>query len=83
MKKFIKENGKVLGILLSWLFINLLCLMFSVKSSHNKELYPFIEFDPYEHVGIRQTYDVSEFLLYGFTPIIIFVVIKLMYFEKK
>lgn len=83
MKKLIQENGKALSILLSWLFINLLCLVFSVKSSHNKELYPFIEFDPYEKIGIRQTYDVSEFLLYGFTPIIIFVVIKLIYFEKK
>jgi hypothetical protein len=83
MNKLIKENGIVISILLSWLFINLLFLRFSKKSSYSKEIYPFIEFDPDNNIGLVETYDISEFLLYGFTPIIIFVVIKLIYFEKK
>lgn len=84
MNKIIKENGIALSILLSWLFINFLCLMFSnAKGYHSKEIYPFIEFDPYNPIGLVETYDVSEFLLYGFTPIIVFIVIKLIYHEKK
>jgi len=78
MNKIVKENGIVIGILIIWLFVNFIILMLSKSSEYSKEvLYPFTDNE------ITNTYDSSEFLVYGVTPVILFVILQLISYEKN
>jgi len=78
MNKIVKENGIVIGILIFWLFVNFIILMLSKSSEYSKEvLYPFTDNE------ITNTYDSSEFLVYGVTPVILFVILQLISYEKN
>ncbi len=73
MKSFIKENGVVISILLIWLFVHFACLMLAKDMYYSKDIfYPFTE------NSLRYSYDITEFLVYGLTPIVIFVIFKLI-----
>lgn len=78
MKSFIKENGVVISILLIWLFVHFVCLMLAKDMYYSKDIfYPFTE------NSLRYSYDITEFLVYGLTPIVIFVIIKLIRNENN
>ena len=77
MNTFIKQNRVIISILLVWLFFNLICLIFSKSSSLSKtECYPFTKYT------ISKTYDYTEFIIYGFSPIILLLIVKLNNHEK-
>jgi hypothetical protein len=78
MKKIIKENGIVLAILFGWLFVNFNFLILGEGENYSKaEFYPFTE-----HT-LLYSFDITEFIVYGITPIILFLVIKLIIYGKK
>jgi hypothetical protein len=78
MKSFIKENGVVISILLIWLFVHFVCLMLAKDMYYSKDIfYPFTE------NSLRYSYDITEFLVYGLTPIVIFVITKLIRNENN
>ena len=78
MKKIINENGIAISILISWLFINFICLKLAQLSYYSKE-----RFFPFTESSLKHSYDLTEFLVYGVTPIIIFVIIKIISNEKS
>lgn len=79
MEKFIKENGIVLGFLVSWAFINFICLMVAKENAYyaKDNLFPFTE------LKLKYAYDITEFLIYGISPFVVFLIIKLVQNEKK
>lgn len=78
MRNLIKENGIVISILIIWLFIHVICLMLSVDSPHSKDIfYPFTE------SRLKYSYDIIEFLIYGISPFVLFIIIKLINNEEK
>ena len=79
MKKLIKENGVVLGFLVFWGFINFICLMMAKENAYyaKDNLFPFTE------LKLKYAYDITEFLIYGVSPFVVFLIIKLMQNEKK
>ena len=78
MNLFIKQNRIVISIILSWIFFNMICLIFSQSSSSSKsEFYPFTEY------VITKTYDFTEFIIYSFSPILLLIIIKLNNHEKN
>ena len=78
MKKILKENGIAISILIFWLFVNFICLMLAKDMYYSKDIfYPFTE------NKLIYSYDITEFLVYGVTPIVIFVIIKLINNEKN
>lgn len=78
MNKIIKENGVVIGILIFWLFVNFICLMMAKDMYYSKDIfYPFTE------NKLTYSYDITEFLVYGVSPIVVFVVIKLVNNDEK
>jgi hypothetical protein len=73
MQEFVNNNRVAVGLLIGWLFIHFVLFMYSSESSnYSKEWYPFTDHD------LKLTYDVSEFVLYGFGPMIFFTIVKLM-----
>jgi len=80
MEKLIKENRVAIGLLIIWAFINLILFMLSNPVSENEareNLFPFTELE------FTASYDITEFVIYGVGPAIIFIVLKLMNDEKK
>lgn len=79
MNRLIKENGVVLGFLVLWGFINFICLMVAKEdASYAKDnLFPFTE------LKLKYAYDITEFLIYGVSPFVVFLIIKLMQHEQK
>ena len=78
MNKLMKENGTVLGILLLWLFIHFILLMVGgVDNTNTESFYPFSE------RNLKNSYDITEFLVYGVGPIVLFIIIKLVKNEKN
>ncbi len=68
MKKFINLYGKVIAALLFWLFVQFVCFISSPEhNTHRDKLYPFTKY------SFNETYDFTEFIIYGFGPIILFV----------
>jgi hypothetical protein len=76
MNKIIKENGIILGIMILWLFIHFICLMLS-NNSAKTEFYPFTD------LKLIYSYDITEFVVYGISPFVLFSIIKLIYNEKN
>jgi hypothetical protein len=76
MNKIIKENGIILGIMILWLFIHFICLMLSNNSSKT-EFYPFTD------LKLIYSYDITEIIVYGISPFVLFSIIKLIYNEKN
>jgi hypothetical protein len=79
MKKIIKENGTIIAILIGWLFVQFICLMSSKNSVYSDKSI----FYPFTSKSLNYSYDITEFLVYGVTPIVIFVIIKLINNEKN
>lgn len=80
MEKLIKENRVAIGLLIIWAFINLILLMLSnpvYENESREHLFPFTELE------FTTAYDITEFVIYGVGPAIIFIVLKLMNDEKK
>jgi hypothetical protein len=68
MNNFIKLYGKVITALLFWFFIQFVCLVLTLeKKSHDDHLYPFTKY------SFVETYDFTEFVIYGFGPIVLFI----------
>ncbi len=86
MKSFIKTNGISISILMIWFFVNLICLVMSSNSDSSKDyFFPFElrENSITENYEFSLTYDFTEFLVYGISPILVFVVLKLISNDKK
>jgi hypothetical protein len=79
MNKLIKENGVVLGFLVLWVFTNFICLMMAKKDA----IYAKDNFFPFTQLKLKYSYDISEFLVYGVSPVVLFIIIKLIQNEKK
>jgi hypothetical protein len=78
MNTFVKKNRVIVSVLLLWLFYNMICLIFSEPVSNSKsEFYPFTKY------AISKTYDYTEFIIYGFSPIILLIIVKLNNYEKN
>ena len=78
MKNFLKENGIAISILIFWLFVNFICLMLAKDMYYSKDIfYPFTE------NKLIYSYDITEFLVYGVTPIVIFIILKIIEIEKS
>jgi hypothetical protein len=82
MKSLLKQNGTLLGILLSWLFINFICLIMG-KDGTVEVINAKDNFLPFTDLKLLDAYDLSEFLVYGFSPIVIFIIIKLKNYENS
>ena len=68
MKKFINLYGKVIAALLFWCFIQFVCFISTLETnSHDVNLYPFTKY------SFSETYDFTEFVIYGFGPIVLFI----------
>lgn len=79
MNKLIKENGVVLGFLVLWGFINFICLMIAKENAY----YAKDNFFPFTELKLKYAYDITEFLIYGVSPFVVFLIIKLMQHEQK
>lgn len=79
MNKLIKENGVVLGILVLWGFINFICLMIAKENDY----YAKDDLFPFTYTPLINAYDITEFLIYGVSPFVLFLIIKLMQHEQK
>ena len=80
MDKFIKENGIALGVLTFWIFIHFICLMMAKENAYydaKDNFYPFTE------LKLTYAYDITEFLVYGTGPFVVFIIIKLINYEKN
>lgn len=64
-------NKKLVAIILLWAFLNIIFLSISEADSYKSHLWPFTE------KSLAKTYDVTEFLLYVFGPIVIAVCFSL------
>jgi hypothetical protein len=78
MKKLIYENRVILAILLAWMFINFICLMLAKDLYYSKDV-----FFPFTENSLKYSYDITEFIVYGISPIVLFVIIKLINNEKN
>ena len=66
-----------------WLFTNLFFLFNSVNYSGDKEiLYPFYGDEDPKYNSFYEVYDLSEFVLYGLSPLVIWIVYNNL-FDKK
>ncbi|MFM1947026.1 MAG: hypothetical protein RL207_1309 [Bacteroidota bacterium] len=79
MNRLIKENGVVLGFLVFWGFINFICLMMAKENAY----YAKENFFPFSELKLKYAYDITEFLIYGVSPFVVFLIIKLIQNEKK
>ena len=78
MRTFIKGNGIVISVLLMWLFVHFICLMLAKDMYYSKDIfYPFTE------NSLIYSYDITEFLVYGVSPIVIFIILKIIEIEKS
>jgi hypothetical protein len=75
----------MLGILLFWLFINFICLMLGKEGGNGLDEYLYAKdnFFPFTDLKLLYAYDISEFVVYGVSPIIVFTIIKLRNHENN
>ena len=64
MSKFL-SNKKLLAIIILWTFLNIIFLSISHADYYKSDLWSFTKND------LTETYDITEFLLYVFGPIVI------------
>ena len=74
MKNFLNKNKVPIVILLFWLFVHFFLLLLAEGSKS--------EFFPFSESSLRDSYDITEFVVYGITPILIFVGIKILNNEE-
>jgi hypothetical protein len=79
MNKIIKENGIAISILIFWFFLNFIGLVMADDAYY----YAKDVFYPFTQKKFIYAYDITEFLVYGVTPIVVFIMIKLILNEKS
>ncbi len=84
MKDFIDKNRIAVAIYLIWGFINTSILMLSDGSSANMYFYPFQgSFASGTDFPILHVYDISEYFVFMISPLLIFVVYRLLNPKKN
>jgi hypothetical protein len=78
MKKIIKENTVIIAFLIAWLFVNFIFLLLAKDNYQAKNI-----FYPFTNTSITYSYDVTEFTVYGITPIVFFLIIKIVKYGKE
>jgi hypothetical protein len=88
MIQLIKRNRLIIGVLILWFFLNCIFLLFSNGNNDAKNY--FYPFEEYPEIFLEQnenpfgyTYDLSEFMIYAISPIVLFIVINLIINEKN
>ncbi len=86
MRSYLKINGIAISILLIWFFINLICLILCKNSELGKDyFFPFnMSIDSESgNSDFSKTYDFSEFLIYGISPVLLFLILKIISNDKQ
>lgn len=85
LKKFLKNNNQVLAVLLIWFFFHFVILVSAQDGGKDINGY-FIEatkvFYPFSDLYLLESYDTSEFLVYGIGPLVIFLAMKMIGNDK-
>lgn len=66
MKRLVQNNRKIFALYIIWVFIHLIILLMS-RRWHEEIFWPFVN----EPSDIFYYYDYSEFVAYGFGPLIL------------
>jgi hypothetical protein len=77
MNNFLSENRVAISLLSIWVFAHFVIFTTADDSAiRNENFYPFVG-----DLSLLETYDLPEFIAYGFFPVLVFLVASL--FSKR
>jgi hypothetical protein len=74
MKELFQKQKQFLSIYIAWFFLNLVCLFVGFSSSSDSYRDEFWPFGESSSATLSRSYDLSEFIVYAFGPLVVWFV---------